>query len=144
MRTDIDVQPQSASSSVVTDAFIPHERVQNVPKGHVLYREGGEPAGVYFLRAGEVDLVFAAKSGEAKALRVAEPGQILGLSCIVSRCPNDCTATTRTPCTIGFVDRETLETLLDEQPALWLQVLHYISEEVNACWDCMRAISGAR
>ncbi len=120
----------------------PYERTQSVARGQVLFREGEEPKGVYFVHSGQVDLVFAAKNGDSKSLRTADDGQILGLSSLVSRRAHDCTATAKSSGVVGFIDRDVFQKLLDEQPALWLTVLQLISADVNACWDCMRALTG--
>ena len=126
----------------VASALSPHEKTQAFARGEVLFREGDEPRGVYFLHSGQVDLVFASKHGDAKSLRTADDGQILGLSSVVSRRAYDCTATARTAAVAGFIPSDVFQRLLDEQPALWFTVLQLISADVNACWDCMRALTG--
>ena len=140
----IEAEAQAVCTPLQLDGLEAYERAERVGKGDVLFREGQDPQGVYVLRSGQVDLVFAAKTGQAKPLRVAEAGQILGLSCIVSRKPHDCTATARSSATVGFIEKTTFQRLLEEQPTLWFKVLQYISAEVNACWDCMRALGGTR
>ncbi len=127
-------------SSVLTDL----ETLQEWPAGRVIFREGEQPRGVYLLHSGEVDLVFSARNGFAKPLRIAEPGQILGLSSVVSQKTHEYSATTRMPCTIGFVERELFLDHVDHSPAVWFSVLQLLSEDVNACYDCMRSITAAR
>lgn len=135
MTTMIDVPPIAA-------ALAPYEAIQDVARNQILFREGEQPLGVYYLHSGEVDLVFAARNGDAKTLRVAEPGQMLALSSVVARRAHDCTATAKSPVSVGFVRRDDFQRILDEQPGVWLAVLQLISEDVNACWDCMRALTG--
>jgi CRP-like cAMP-binding protein len=135
-------EPIQTASPFVTETLAPHETTESVPSGKLLFREGDEPRGVYFLHSGEVDLVFSSRTGDAKALRVAEPGQLLGLSCVVSHRPHDCSATTKEPAIVGFIEKDEFQKLLEEKPALWLTVLQMISTDINACWDCMRTLSG--
>lgn len=142
MATQLQSQTATLCTPVVTEVLAPYEKAQTIPRGQILFREGEEPRGVYFLHSGQVDLVFAARNGDAKTLRVADDGQLLGLSCVVSRRPHDCTATTKSQCVVGFIERDTFQRLLDEKPNLWFTVLQLISADVNACWDCMRALSG--
>jgi CRP-like cAMP-binding protein len=87
-----------------------------------------------------LDLVFSSRTGEAKALRVAEPGQILGLSCVIANKPHDCSATAKNAATVGFIDKEEFQKLLEEQPGLWITVLQMLSNDINACWNCMRTL----
>lgn len=137
------VEPLEAVTSVVAEALAPYETIDAIPAGRTLFREGAEPNGVYYLHSGAIDMCFASpRSGETKSLLIAQPGQILGLTSIVSGRPHDCTATTRTPVITGFVDRQRFLRLLDEQPALWLTVLRLISSNINDCWDCMRSLAG--
>ena len=133
-----DMQVQSGNE--VKAVLAPYETKERFGPGRTLFREGEEPLGVYFLHDGEVDLIFASRLGQSKPLRVANPGQILGLSCIVSGKPHDCSATLRSNATIGFIDRETFRQVLDEKPELWFPVLETISSDISACWDCMRSL----
>jgi CRP-like cAMP-binding protein len=121
-----------------------HERIEIWPAGRTIFFEGEEPQGVYLIHSGAADLVFAAKDGRAKALRLAHGGQILGVSSVFSRRTHDYTATVRTTSELGFVDAATFHRLLQESPAIWFSVLRLLSEDVNSCYDCMREIALAR
>lgn len=130
--------------SVVAETLAPFELVETWPAGAQLFREGTVPAGVYFLHSGEVDLCFSTpRLPQAKSLLIADAGQILGLSPVMSGRPHDASATTRTPCTTGFIEKKRFLRLLDEKPGLWLTVLRMISSDINACWDCMRGLAVA-
>ena len=107
----------------------------------MLFREGASPDGVYILYSGEVDLLFAARNGSVKPLRVASPGQILGLSEVVVEQAYDCSAITRVPCDVGFIPRREFLSVLQERPAVWLNVLSLLSNDVNAVYDDMRALA---
>ncbi|HSP17313.1 MAG TPA: cyclic nucleotide-binding domain-containing protein [Thermoanaerobaculia bacterium] len=130
------------TTPVITETLAPFEKNEAVARGQVLFREGEEPRGLYFVHSGQLDLLYASRTGDTKTLRTAEAGQILGLSCIVSRRAHDCTATAKTPVTIGFIEQATFRRLLEEKPALWFNILQLISADVNACWDCMRSLAG--
>ena len=117
------------------------ETRQHRDAGETLFREGAAPDGVYILYSGAVDLLFAARNGIVKPLRVATPGQILGLSEVVVEQPYDCSAITRVPCDVGFIPREEFLSVLQERPAVWLNVLSLLSNDVNAVYDDMRALA---
>jgi len=132
---------EETAHSTVAGVLAPHETIQVWPADKHLFREGAPVDGVFVIHSGEVDLCFSSpKSGEAKALFVAGPGQILGLSCVVANRPHDCTATTRSECITGFVQSSQFLQLLDGKPDLWINVLRMISSNINACWDCMREL----
>lgn len=145
MSTLTDMEMTNTFRSLAAETLAPYETLESWPAGRVLFREGSQPEGVYFLHEGEVDLCFSsARSGEARSLLLAEAGQILGLTCVVSGRPHDSSATTRTACVTGFVEKHQFLRLLDEKPALWLTVLRMISSSINACWDCMRSLAAGR
>lgn len=116
---------------------------RQIPAGTVLFREGQQPDGVYVVREGLVDLLYSSKSGAVRPLGAAVEGQILGLSGVLSGKPFDCTATARSLCTVGFVEKQAFLGLLDNNPALWFPVVQTISSDINSCWDCMRTLTSA-
>lgn len=145
--TTIDVMERAqlqTEGTTVLQTLAPYEMIETWPAGIPLFRESEDPSGVYVLLSGDVDLVFASRAGVVRPLRLAGAGQILGLSCIVSGRPHDCSATTRTTAVTGFIPKATFLKLLDENPALWFSVLQMISSEINSCYDCMRSLSASR
>jgi len=125
-------------------ALLKHQTLELWPAGRKLFFEGEEPRGVYVIHSGTVDLVFSAKDGRAKALRLARAPQIVGLSSVFSRKAHDYTATIRSTSELGFVDAATFHQLLESSPAIWFSVLRLLSEDVNSCYDCMKDIALAR
>ena len=119
----------------------PSETMQHRAAGEMLFLEGETPAGVYVLHSGEVDLLFAARNGSVKALRLATPGQILGLSSLVMEQQHDCSAIARLPCEVGFIARDTFLRMLDERPSVWCSVLRLLSSDLNAAYDDIRALA---
>lgn len=117
------------------------ETRQHRNAGETLFLEGEAPAGVYTLYSGEVDLLFAARNGNVTPLRVATPGQILGLSAVVIQQPHDCSAIARVPCDVGFIPRDEFMGALEERPAAWFNVLRHLSNDVNRVYDDMRALA---
>lgn len=134
----------TATMTTLADTLSEHQTLERYNEGRLLFREGDEPRGVYIVHSGQVDLVFSNRNGITKPLRIAEEGAILGLSCVVSRRCHDCSATTRTPCELGFIDRETFLQQVDTSPQVWFSVLQLLSEDVNSCYDCMRNITAGR
>ena len=129
------------SESIIDTALADRELVMKFDDGEILFREGEQPRGVYVLRSGTTKLLFSARNGSAKPLREAQPGQILGLSSVVTPRVHDCTATCAGPCEVAFIERETFLRALEEQPAVWFSVLHVLSNEVSAVYDDMRSLA---
>ena len=129
------------SRSIIETSLADHETLVRFRPGETLFREGDEPQGVYVLHSGSVQLLFASRNGSAKPLREAQPGQILGLSCVVTQRPHDCTATAAEPSEVAFIARDEFLRTLDDSPAVWFSVLRVLSSEVNAAYDDMRVMA---
>ena len=127
--------------SAVERTLIGLQELQRHAPGSVLFCEGNPPHGVYIIHSGSVDLVYAARNGVAKPLQVASEGQIVGLSSVVSGREHDATAIVRVPSEVGYVEGRKLMALLERDPSAWFDVLQFLSQDVNSCWDSMRRIT---
>lgn len=128
----------SATIETIAKTFGRGEKLVHWQGGEVIFREGEAPQGVYVLHSGVVDLLFHARNGTDRPLRLAEAGQILGLSYVVSDQPYDCSATTRTQCVTGFIDKDDFLQMLHENPAIWFSVLELLSSDINSCYESIR------
>jgi CRP-like cAMP-binding protein len=73
------------------------------------------------------------RTGDSEVImRVAQPGSVLGLPGVLSNKPYSLTARAVQPTELGFIRAEKLVALIRENPALGLQVLQLLSEEVRA------------
>jgi CRP/FNR family transcriptional regulator, cyclic AMP receptor protein len=76
------------------------------PAGALLFLEKQEPRGVFVLCAGEVKLSISSSAGKTLILRIARPGEILGLMAAMSDSPYEVTAETLHPCQVAFIRRD--------------------------------------
>lgn len=81
---------------------------QTYPAGSLLFAEGQTPRGAFVLCSGRVKLSTTSREGKVLILKVASPGQVLGLSAVLSGVGCEATAATITPCRVSFISRETL------------------------------------
>ena len=132
------------NESVLESPLASVESLLSFQPGDVLFRESEPPCGIYILHSGMVDLLFAARNGNVKPLRVASAGQILGLSAVISDRDYDCTAKARTICRAGFIDGEDLRRVLDDRPEVWFNVLRLLSTDVNGAYGDVGAALAAR
>jgi CRP/FNR family transcriptional regulator len=79
-------------------------RFQSIyPAGAILFLEKQDPRGVFVLCDGEVKLSISSSGGKTLILRIAKPGEILGLMATMSSSPYELTAETLHPCQVSFV-----------------------------------------
>ena len=72
-------------------------------RGSTIFMEGQPAGGVHLLCAGSVKLATYSEEGKAIILRIAQPGEILGLSAVISGIPYEKTAQTTEDCVVGFI-----------------------------------------
>ena len=110
------------------------------PKGAVLFVEGQAPRGIYVLCKGRVKLSLCATDGKILIMKIAEPGEVLGLSSTIGGKPYELTAETVDPCQVNFVKREDFMRLLKEQSDVCLQVAVQLADKYNAACREIRAL----
>jgi len=88
-------------------------------EGTVLLKEGEKPGRVLFLLHGSVKLSMNSIEGRRLILGVAAPGDILGLSAVVSGLPYEVTAEARFPCRMTSLPRQGFLDFLYSYPVAW-------------------------
>jgi len=101
------------------------------PKGAMLFLEGFSPRGIFMLCAGRVKLSSCSNEGKSLITRIAEPGEILGLSATISGKPYMATAETLAPCHVSFIKRQDFLRLLSENNQACLRAAEQLS---NNCY----------
>jgi CRP/FNR family cyclic AMP-dependent transcriptional regulator len=110
------------------------------PKGAVLFVEGQAPRGIFVLCKGRVKLSICATDGKTLIVKIAEPGEVLGLSATVSGKPYELTAETIDPCQVNFVKRDDFLRFLREHSEACFKVAEQLSEKYNTACHEVRAL----
>ncbi len=110
------------------------------PKGAVLFVEGQAPRGIFVLCKGRVKLSICSTDGKTLILKIAEAGEVLGLSATLSGKPYELTAETIDPCQINFVKREDFLRFLREHSEACLRVAEQLSDKYNAACREIRSL----
>jgi len=110
------------------------------PKGAVLFVEGQTPRGVFMLCTGKVKLTTCSVDGKALISRIAEGGEVLGLSATVSGRPYMATAETLSPCQVNFIRREDFLRFLKENGTASLRVSEHLSNNYHDSFDHVRSL----
>ena len=110
------------------------------PKGAVLFVEGQAPRGVFILCKGRTKLSICSSDGKTLILKIAEPGEVLGLSATVSGKPYELTAETLDPCQVNFVKREDFLRYLRDHNEVTLRVAEQLSDKYNTACHEIRSL----
>ncbi len=101
------------------------------PKGEKLFVEGAQPSGVFVLSDGGVRLSISNADGNVLISRKALPGEVLGLSAIVSGMPYQMTAQTTASSDLGFIRRDDFLRFLREHSDAAFRVVELLSDNLN-------------
>ena len=131
-------------SSDVLKSFSASSHLSTYPAGAVLFVEGQMPRGGLVLCSGKVKLSTTSRDGKVLILKMAVPGEALGLSAVISGTPYELTAETAGPCQVNFIDRESLMKLLDKYGELGLHSAQALSREFQSAYRDIHELVLAR
>jgi CRP/FNR family transcriptional regulator len=104
------------------------------PPGAVLFVEGQVPRGIFILCKGSVKLSINSPGGRTMIVKLADPGEVLGLSATISGKPYEVTAETIDPCQVNFVKRDDFLHFLKDDVEVCFKVAEQLGEKYhNAC-----------
>jgi CRP/FNR family transcriptional regulator, cyclic AMP receptor protein len=109
------------------------------PKGATLFNEGQSSHGIYMLCQGRVKLSTCSRDGKVIILRIAEAGEILGLSATVSDSSYETTAEALEPCQLNFVRKQDFMRFLQQNPEASLSVAKQLSRTYHKAYSQIRS-----
>lgn len=100
-------------------------------RGSTLFMEGQPAKGVYLLCSGRVKLSTYSEDGRAIILRIAEAGEVLGLTAVVSGKPYEKTAEASENCEVSFINGRDFLSFVQKHQSAALNALHQLSSNYN-------------
>lgn len=110
------------------------------PEGAVLFLEKQDPRGVFVVCHGEVKLAISSSEGKTLILRIAKPGEILGLMAVLSGLPYEMTAETLRPSQIAFVRRDDFIRFLAQHSEAYAGVVRQLSSNYHRVCEQLRTV----
>ena len=107
------------------------EFTTNYPADAVLFVEGQSPRGMFVVLRGRVKLSVSSRDGRTLILRIAEAGEVLGISSCVSNQPYEATAETLEGCEIAFLKRADVLRMMHSHNDLALWLAENLSREYS-------------
>ncbi|HTV65645.1 MAG TPA: cyclic nucleotide-binding domain-containing protein [Bryocella sp.] len=114
------------------------------PRGAVLFAEGRPVRGIYVLCDGRAKLSICADNGKRLTLRIANPGEVLGLGATLSNTPYEVTAELLDNSRVVFARRKELLKFLRENSAVCLQVVRMLSQDLHGAYERVRSVALVR
>src|SRR5438270_13144931 len=110
------------------------------PKGAMLCLEGQSPRGIFVLCTGRAKLSTTSSEGKSMILRVAEPGEVLGLTAAVSGSPYEATVETLEPSQANFIAKADFVRFLQEFPDVGLKLAKQLTHNCKCAYDEIRSL----
>ena len=110
------------------------------PQNSVLFVEGQMPRGIYLLCKGRVKMSATSSDGKTLILKIAQPGDLLGLHATVSGSPYEATAETGQPCQLNFVKRDDFLRFLQTHGDACLQAAQHLSKDCQSAYQQIRSL----
>jgi CRP/FNR family transcriptional regulator, cyclic AMP receptor protein len=113
------------------------------PKATVLFAAGQKPAGIHIVCAGKVKLCTDGANGTAMVVKLAGPGEVLGLHACVGGTPQEFNAETVQPSHIVFVKADDFLRLLAENSEVCWQAAQFLSRNCCEAYSILRSVNAA-
>jgi CRP/FNR family cyclic AMP-dependent transcriptional regulator len=110
------------------------------PKGALLCLEGQPPRGVFVLCTGRAKLTTTSAEGKSIILRIAEPGEVLGLTAVVSNTPYEATIETLEPSQANFISQVDFVQFVQEHPDVGMKVAKQLTHNCKCAYGEIRSI----
>ena len=108
--------------------------VHAYPTGAVLFVEGQTSRGVFVICKGQAKLSVVSEDGRTLIIKIAGPGEVLGISSAVSGRPYEATVETLGPCEVNFIKSADFRQLLHSDSELCMRAALQMSLQYNnAC-----------
>lgn len=128
-------------SAVELRDFGEFESLSAYTEGVVIFAEQQACRGIYLVCEGEVKLTVTSRTGKNLLLKIAKPGEVLGLQSALSGEAYESTAEALHSCRIGFISASRLNRFLQRNPAALLHVAHELGAEYRAACEQLSTIA---
>lgn len=110
------------------------------PKGALLFIEGQLPRGVFILCQGKAKLSTSSRDGKTIILKIADEGEVLGLSATISGRPYEVSVEMMEPAQANFIPRDQFQAFLREHGDAALRVAEQLSENYHQAYEEIRTL----
>jgi CRP/FNR family transcriptional regulator, cyclic AMP receptor protein len=141
------LRPDRLFCDLPSDALEAFDLIKSMtiyPRGTTLFHEGHPARAIYVLCQGRVKLSVCSESGKRLTLRIAGPGEVLGLSASLSGSAYEVTGETLENAQVAVVRRKDLLHFLRHHREACLQVVHLLSQDLHTAYDRVRSIGLGR
>lgn len=142
-----DFRPDRLFCDMPLDALQAFDSIKTLsthPKSTLLFAEGRPARGIFVLCDGRAKLSICSENGKRLMLRIAGPGEVLGLGAAMSGTPYEVTAELLDSSQVVFVKRKELMKFLRDNREACMMVVQMLSQDLHAAYERVRSIGLTR
>lgn len=109
--------------------FLSHQSEQTYGKGEMIFREGGLPTGIFYIKTGKVKKYKADYGGGQHIIYVANAGELIGYHAVLAEERFPDSAATLEESVIAFIPKDSFLSILEQSPVLHARLLKLLSHE---------------
>jgi CRP/FNR family transcriptional regulator len=110
------------------------------PKGALLCLEGQPARGVFVLCTGRAKLSTTSVEGKAIILRIAEPGEVLGLTSVIEGTAYEATVETLESTQANFISQSDFVRFIQQHPEVGMKVAHQLTHNCKCAYEEIRSL----
>jgi len=110
------------------------------PEKSVLFLEKTDPRGVSVLCEGDVKLSISSSGGKTLIVRIAKPGEVLGLTAVVGGTQYEVTAETLRPCHVAFIRRDDFLRFVAQHPEAYQGIVKQLTSSYDGACEQLRTV----
>jgi CRP/FNR family transcriptional regulator, cyclic AMP receptor protein len=145
--SNCDFRPDRQFCDMPLDALQAFDSIKTLstqPKNTLLFAEGRPSKGIFVLCDGRAKLSICSENGKRLMLRIAGPGEVLGLGAAMSGTPYEVTAELLDSSQVVFVKRKELMKFLRDHREACMMVVQMLSQDLHAAYERVRSIGLTR
>lgn len=142
-----DFRPDRLFCDMPVEALKAFDAIKSIelqPKNTVLFSEGRPAKGIYVLCDGRAKLSICSDTGKRLMLRIAGPGEVLGLGATMASTPYEVTAELLDASQVVFIKRKDLLKFLRDHREACMMVVQMLSQDLHAAYERVRSIGLTR
>jgi len=116
------------------------KHTSSYPEGAVVLMEGQAPRGVFIVGQGRVKLMTTNADGKTLIVKIAQPGDVLGLQAVVTDGAYELTAETLQPSQMAYISREDFLRFLRANSDACLRATQHLSRDCHSAYEVIRSI----
>lgn len=127
-------------SPATTAAINEIQHMSAYPEGSVVLMEGQASRGVFIVCQGRVKLMTTNADGKTLIVKIASPGDLIGLQAVVTGHAYELTAETLQPTQLAYIARDQFLKLLKAHGDACLRATQHLSRDCDSAYDVIRSI----